>query len=279
MTTFVNGKIIKCDQKVNITATFGSDLVLEGFTSVPNILLKMYRRIGISDFQMMILINLIRFRVEDKDYFPTPEAIAQYMESTPASVKNELADLQGKEIIAVSEYYDNEKNTVFKGYDFEPLFLKVSDVWAAIRAKEIEASEKIIRKANTANGFESFRYDDSISELIVIFEKEFGRALSPIEVEQIEKWAEEADVKLVVEALRRAVLGGKHNFKYINSILLEWKKNNLKTLEVIAAYDLDFQKRRARSLRKINEGANPGTKGSKNDSKEKAFIRSLYIKG
>ncbi|MFA4886364.1 MAG: primosomal protein DnaI, partial [Desulfotomaculaceae bacterium] len=134
MTTFVNGKIIKCDQKVNITATFGSDLVLEGFTSVPNILLKMYRRIGISDFQMMILINLIRFRVEDRDYYPAPEAIAQYMESTSASIKNELADLQGKEIIAVSEYYDNEKNVVFKGYDFEPLFLKVSDVWAAIRA-------------------------------------------------------------------------------------------------------------------------------------------------
>ena len=279
MTTFANGKIIKCDQKVNITATFGSDLVLEGFTSVPNILLKMYRRIGISDFQMMILINLIRFRVEDRDYYPAPEAIAQYMESTPASVKNELADLQGKEIIAVSEYYDNEKNAVFKGYDFEPLFLKVSDVWAAIRAKEIEASEKIIKEVNSANDFESFKYHDNISELIVTFEKEFGRPLSPIEVEQIEKWAGEADAQLVVEALRRAVLGGKHNFKYINSILLEWKKNNLKTLEVIAEYDLDFQKRRARSLRKINEGANSGPKGSKNDSKEKAFIRSLYIKG
>jgi DNA replication protein len=279
VTTFLNGKIIKCDQKVNITATFGSDLVLEGFTSVPNILLKMYRWIGISDFQMMILINLIRLRVEERDYYPSPEAIAQYMESTSASIKNELADLQGKEIIAVSEYYDNEKNVVFKGYDFEPLFLKVSDVWAAIRAKEIEASEKIIREANSANDSESFKYHDNISELIVTFEKEFGRPLSPIEVEQIEKWAGEADAQLVVEALRRAVLGGKHNFKYINSILLEWKKNNLKTLDVIAEYDLDFQKRRARSLHKINEGTNPGTKGSKNDSKEKAFIRSLYIKG
>jgi DNA replication protein len=103
--------------------------------------------------------------------------------------------------------------------------------------------------------------------------------LSPIEVEQIEKWADESDAQLVVEALRRAVLGGKHNFKYINSILLEWKKNNLKTLDVIAEYDLDFQKRRAHGLRKINEGANPGPKSTKNDSKEKAFIRSLYIKG
>jgi DNA replication protein len=279
VTKFADGKIIKCDQKVNITATFGSDLVLEGFTSVPNILLKMYRRIGISDFQMMILINLIRFRVEDRDYYPAPEAIAQYMEATPDSVKNELDDLQGKEIIAVSDYYDSENNAVFKGYDFEPLFLKVSDVWAAIRAKEIEASEKIIREANSANDIVNFKYQDNISELIITFEKEFGRPLSPIEVEQIEKWADESDAQLVVEALRRAVLGGKHNFKYINSILLEWKKNNLKTLDVIAEYDLDFQKRRAHGLRKINEGANPGPKSTKNDSKEKAFIRSLYIKG
>ncbi len=276
MTTFVNGKIIKCDQKVNITATFGSDLVLEGFTSVPNILLKMYRRIGISDFQMMLLINLIRFRVEDRDYYPAPEAIAQYMQATPDSVKNELNDLQEKEIIAVSEYYDSEKNAVFKGYDFEPLFLKVSDVWAAIRAKEIEASEKIIREANSANDNVNFKYQDNISELIITFEKEFGRPLSPIEVEQIEKWADEADAQLVVEALRRAVLGGKHNFKYINSILLEWKKNNLKTLDVIAEYDLDFQKRRARSLRKKSEGTSTSV-DDKKDSKKKAFIRTLYL--
>ncbi len=276
MTTNVNGKIVKCDQKVDITATFGSDLVLEGFTSVPNILLKMYNRIGISDFQMMILINLIRFRVEDRDYYPAPETIAQYMEATPDSVKNELDDLQGKEIIAVSEYYDSENNAVFKGYDFEPLFLKVSDVWAAIRAKEIEASEKIIREANSANDIVNFKYQDNISELIITFEKEFGRPLSPIEVEQIEKWADESDAQLVVEALRRAVLGGKHNFKYINSILLEWKKNNLKTLDVIAEYDLDFQKRRARSLRKKSEGTSTSV-DDKKDSKKKAFIRTLYL--
>ena len=35
-----SGKIVKCDQKVDITATFGSDLVLEGFTAIPNILLR-----------------------------------------------------------------------------------------------------------------------------------------------------------------------------------------------------------------------------------------------
>jgi len=277
VTTYQNGKIIKCDQKVNITATFGSDLVLEGFTSVPNILLKIYRRIGISDFQMIILIQLIRLRVEDRNYYPSPEVIAQYMESTPARIKNELAELLEKEIIAVSEYYDNDKNVIFNGYDFDPLFLKVSDVWAGIRAREIEESEKIIRKANLGNGFNNFKYRDKVSELITSFEKEFGRPLSPIEVEQIEKWAGETAPVLVVEALRRAVLGGKHNFKYINSILLEWKKNNLKTLDSIAEYDLDFQKRRARGLRKTDTGTSTGAPGDKKDSKKKAFIKTLYL--
>lgn len=277
MTEYQNGKIIKCDQKVNITATFGSDLVLEGFTSIPNILLKIYRRIGISDFQMIILIQLIRLRVEDRNYYPSPEVIAQYMESPPARIKNELADLLEKEIIAVSEYYDNDKNVIFNGYDFDPLFLKVSDVWAGIRAREIEESEKIIRKAGLGNEFNNFKFRDKVSELIITFEKEFGRPLSPIEVEQIEKWAGEADPVLVVEALRRAVLGGKHNFKYINSILLEWKKNNLKTLDSIAEYDLDFQKRRARGLRKTDEGTSTGVPGNKKDSKKKAFIKTLYL--
>ena len=71
-----SGKIVKCDQKVDITATFGSDLVLEGFTAIPNILLKVYKHIGISDFQMLLLIQLIRFHVEEREYYPTPQMLA-----------------------------------------------------------------------------------------------------------------------------------------------------------------------------------------------------------
>lgn len=278
MVAFRNGKIIKCDQRVNITATFGSDLVFEGSTAIPNILLKVYSRIGISDFQMMLLIQLIRLNIEERDSYPSLETIAGCMDSEPSRIKRELADLISKEIINISDYYDSARNTIFKGYDFEPLFLKVSDIWAGIRAREIEESEKIIKIAAGNSLLKEKRFFDKTADLISTFEKEFGRALSPMEIEQIEQWADEEEALIITEALKRAVLRGKYNLKYINSILVEWKKNNLHTIEAIAQHDQEFEKNRSRrGTRGVNPGTSPGSTGDKNESKKKAFIRSLYV--
>ncbi|MDD4239263.1 MAG: DnaD domain protein [Desulfotomaculaceae bacterium] len=274
------GKIVKCDQEGNITATFGADLLLEGSTSIPNILLKIYSSIGISDYQMMILIQLIRLHVEEKELFPSPEKLAESMESDPARIRKELAVLLEKDIITVSRFYDGTRNLIMEGYDFEPLFLRVSDIWAGLRAEEIEESEKLIKSTAAFEDNRNNRFDDQTIDLISLFENEFGRLLSPIEVEQIDQWASEMEPLLVVEALKRAVLGGKHNFKYINTILIEWKKNNIRTLDEISRYEQDFQKRRSRQ--KSTNGTNPGgassnNASSNNDARKKAFIRTLYI--
>ncbi|HOV80604.1 MAG TPA: DnaD domain protein [Bacillota bacterium] len=271
MAGVLKGRTVKCDQKVNITAAFGSDLVLEGFTSLPNILLKVYVKIGITDFQMMILIHMIRLHVEEKEYFPSPELLSRFMSSDTDRIKREIDELIEKDIVSISEFYDSASNTVFKGYDFDPLFLKISDVWAAMKAREIEESKSCLK--SDGYGYERVRdmFDVRTAGLISVFEKEFGRALSPMEAEQISQWADETDADLIVEALKRAVLRGKHNFKYINGILLEWKKNNLRTLQSIAEYDADFQRRRA------GKDVRAGRAVNKNDSKRKALIRSLYI--
>jgi len=267
-------KIVKCDQKVNITATFGSDLVLEGSTSIPNILLKVYSKIGISDFQMMLLIQMIRLNVEEKEFYPSPEMLSKYMEADPDGIKRELADLLEREIITVSEYYDSGRKMIFRGYDFEPLFLRVSDIWAEIRAREIEEAEKLLRAADNSRDFTDKKFHDKTVNLISIFENEFGRALSPMEIGQIEQWADEEDTWLIVEALKQAVLRGKHNFKYINSILMEWKRNNLRTLEAIEEYDREFQLRRSGRAGREREA---GKDTPKNNSRKKAFIKTLYV--
>lgn len=271
-----SGKIVKCDQEGNITATFGADLLLEGSTQIPNILLKIYPSIGITDFQMMLLIQLIRLHVEEKELLPSPEQLAECMESDSAKIRLELASMLEKDIIAVSRFYDGTRNLIVEGYDFEPLFLRVSDIWAVVRAREIEESEKLIKSSASLGDSRDNRFDAHTVDLISLFEDEFGRLLSPIEIEQIEQWASEMEPLLVVEALKRAVLGGKHNFKYINTILLEWKKNNIRTLEDILRYEQDFQKRRSRQ-KSVNTGTSPVAPGSNNDARKKAFIRTLYI--
>ncbi len=77
----------------------------------------------------------------------------------------------------------------------------------------------------------------------VSFEKEFGRPLSPVEFERIKAWEDEHSELVILEALKRAVLQGKWNFKYIDSILLEWKKNNVRTLQEVIEYEKRFKTR------------------------------------
>ncbi|CAM3292795.1 phage replisome organizer N-terminal domain-containing protein [Vagococcus fessus] len=64
-------------------------------------------------------------------------------------------------------------------------------------------------------------------------EQEFGRPLSPIEMETINYWEEDYTEDMIDCAIREAVMNGKYNFKYIEAILRNWEKNNLKTKQAI----------------------------------------------
>lgn len=62
-----------------------------------------------------------------------------------------------------------------------------------------------------------------------IFEKEFGRTLSPIEYEIIGSWISSGiSNELIVEALKEATYNGVSNLRYIDKILFEWNKKGIK---------------------------------------------------
>lgn len=253
----------------NITAAFGTDLLIHGCTSIPNILLKHYKQMGISDTQMMLLIQMFRLRTEDKNIMPSPETLAEYLSSSPEQVTEQLQELQQREFITSTEYYSPEMDQIIHGYDLEPLFEKLSDVWAGAKKKEIEDIQRILQ-ANSNNLPHDYGREIRM-ELYRAFEEEFGRPLSPIEVDQIRLWLEQTNKELTLEALRRAVLMGKHNFKYIDSIILEWQKNNLRNTSEVIEYERNFQKRRSARPAKKQE-----SRPKENDQK-KAFIKSLYL--
>lgn len=96
---------------------------------------------------------------------------------------------------------------------------------------EVEPEKETITPPKPANTIKSF-------------EQEFGRPLSPLEYEQIVQWEKDMPLPLVEEALKRAVLMGKRNFKYINSILNEWRVNNIMTIIQVQEYDEKFKARR-----------------------------------
>ena len=73
--------------------------------------------------------------------------------------------------------------------------------------------------------------DSKPNNLFSIFEKEFGRTLSPIEYELINAWKENHfSEELILAALKEAVLNGVSNLRYIDKILYEWNRKGIKNV-------------------------------------------------
>lgn len=269
--------VIKVDSQLtnkagNLTAAFGADILTTGSTCVPNLLLNYYKKIDLSDSEMMILIHLIRLRAEKK-VFPSVEELGKYVNGGADRARQLLESLFKKEILSVISYYNFDDKSTIEGLDFEPLYEKLSELWACDKVREIEAAKNILEKqklnANilVSEQEEGLNATSDMHNICVAFEREFARPLSPMEVDRIRQWVNKYDIVLVMEALKRAVLMGKNNFRYIDAILLEWSKNNLTTLSEIIKYEEEFQQKRLGYKKEhIYSSVGQGEKAFKNKS-------------
>jgi len=71
--------------------------------------------------------------------------------------------------------------------------------------------------------------EKSDSNIYSVFEREFGRQLSPIECEIIDKWVENGiSEELIKEALKEAILSNVKQIRYIDKILSNWTSQGYK---------------------------------------------------
>lgn len=79
---------------------------------------------------------------------------------------------------------------------------------------------------------ESASESAEMNDVYSIFEREFGRPLSSTEYEIIHTWISKGfKEELIIGALKEAVYNGVCNFRYIDTILYEWKKKGYKTMK------------------------------------------------
>lgn len=68
--------------------------------------------------------------------------------------------------------------------------------------------------------------------IFTIFEKEFGRTLSPIEFEIINAWLKSGmNEEIIIGALKEATYNGVSNLRYIDKIIYEWNKKGFKSMK------------------------------------------------
>ena len=75
------------------------------------------------------------------------------------------------------------------------------------------------------NSSSSIEKRDTIYDFL---EQNFGRTLNGIEIEMIREWN---DNELTRYAIKQAVLNGKYNVKYINTILVNYRNNSITTVQ------------------------------------------------
>lgn len=120
---------------------------------------------------------------------------------------------------------------------------KVQEFLQTIRSDLHRAlDESLARLAKQMNEGQPEQSTTTFRILFQMIEQEFGRPLSPIEMETIVFWTNEHNEGLIKAALKEAVMQNKRSIRYIEGILNNWKNNNVRTLEEVKAFSEQFRK-------------------------------------
>ncbi|GIN60776.1 DNA replication protein [Robertmurraya siralis] len=210
--------------------------VQEGNISIPRALLLYYKDMNINENELVLLLHVISFLEKGND-FPTPTEISSRMTISTSQCTELLRKLIQKGFIKIDDGYSNE-GIRFEKYTIEPLWQKlVNEYLLNQNAQQKEQNEK------------------NEMDLYTVFEQEFGRPLSPFECETLALWLDDDrhEPIIIKAALREAVISGKLNFRYIDRILFEWKKNGIKTIEQAKSYGNKFRQNSRHSVRTNSE--------------------------
>ncbi|MBD8497573.1 DnaD domain-containing protein [Paenibacillus arenosi] len=194
-----------------------------GQLSLPAALFSHYKRLQLTDIEVMLLIHLLDFKQNECKDFPTIDEIQARMSSTETVVISALQRLMKEGFLSIDEHIDPITRVQGECYNLEGIWEKL----AVVLAEDIREERQRQRQQH------GNRAEENTPNLFDIFEKEFGRPLSPMECETIAGWIDDDHYSepIILMALKEAVFAGKVHFRYIDRILLEWSRNKIRTVE------------------------------------------------
>lgn len=202
----------------------------EGNVSIPVRLIQDYKKLGLNESEVMLLIHFHSF-IQRGNSFPTPQLIASQMSLSETECLSMLQSLLKRGFLELTEQSD-ENNIFYEAFTLSPLWDKL--VTLALE----ENLEETIQ--------DNYEEEQSLYQL---FESEFGRPLSPMECELITMWLDQDNYNsgLIKAALMEGVVSGKRNLRYIDRILIEWNKNGVKTVQEAKEYGQKFRQHQYKS--------------------------------
>ncbi len=196
-------------------------LVNDGQTTIANALLAHYREIGVTNDELLVYLQFKRL-IDQGNQFPNAAVIAKSLGESTNAVFQRLHEMLAKKLLTIESITADDQK-IHDRYNFDGLYDKL-----AVALKKQPVSTQASEQATSEN---------SRQKVFRAIQTEFGRDLSPIEMESISKWFDEDhyEPEVIELALREAVLRQVYNLTYMDRILLNWQKRNLKTAAQVEA--------------------------------------------
>lgn len=189
----------------------------DGNIVMPMYFLKHYSEFKISSDEFIFLMYLYN---QGNKFTFNPTKFCEDLNIDLGKVMEYVDKLSEKKLIRV-EVVKNDKGIMEETVLLDDFYSKLS----LITMDEVVNEEK---------------KDVSNSSIFEVIQNEFGRSLTPMEYEISKAWLENGmSEELIKEAIKEATLNGVSSLRYIDKILYEWGKNNIKTAK-------DVEKNRAR---------------------------------
>lgn len=205
------------------------DYRILGFTTLQNGLIAYYPRLNISDAELLLIIQLEAFSQRGES-FTSNEKIAANTNLSITDVGNLIQRLIDKNYLTIEQTTDSQ-DKIGNKYSLDNLYDELDKyIDKNILIKDSRHNETIAVTNNLEN--------NPIDYLSRKVEVEFGRYLSPIEREEIAQWLsiDHYTPEIIELALREAVLSQAYSLKYIDRILLNWQRHNLKTTDEVERF-------------------------------------------
>jgi len=180
------------------------ELLKEKQYQIPFSLLKKYRLLGISDSELIILIYLIN---SNKTTY-NPKEISDSLNIPINEILEIVNSLSQKSILSIDMKVKN---------NIRSEFINLDNLYSKLAFKLLDTEE-----------------ESSDKKIYQVFETELGRTLSPMEYEIINGWLSSgSSEETILLALKEAVYNGVSNMRYIDRIIYEWKRKDIKNKEDI----------------------------------------------
>ena len=175
--------------------------------NIPLFWLNNYKKLNLTIEELIFLMYL-----KDKGvtFLFDPKDMQNELNYSLKEIMNFISTLTDKKLLTV-EARKNEKGIVEEFVNLDSFYKK----YTALFTEEIAIKEEVSINSN----------------LFERIEKEFGRTLSPSELEFIKAWLQNFNEEVIFEAVKEATLNGVSSIRYIDKILYDWDKKGIKKKE------------------------------------------------